>query len=516
MTYLNSIIVKFLAVALACAHLSSTCLADMYLPPPDRMLPVSDNWSAPLLKGVRFNPGDPLDLEFVFDAANAGSLDRTEALKLIRYFLAGLTLPEDDLWVNLSPYESDRILPDSLAATEMGSDMLAQDYVLKQLSSSLTHPDTPTGEAYWRVENGESRIENRLGKIWIVPDSATMYEEGTSAFVINAKLKAESESASHDALLPRINRELNEGRNFAQLRQIHYALLLGMWFKKKFQDTFYKSYFDSSKIEGIDLADPAARDTIYNLYVDAFRKGVFNYERKEREGGRLIKRHYFSGGVREKLSSSSVEVVTDDNLRRNSFIDKQGAITATVSFSSSSVKQTPAAEEPDAETDRIMGGVVDMHFIAESKEITVNYKALYELRLNQSTTMEHIRLIVKNNSEEYGFEVIESGDSMIKLRSVNHNRMLEADTFRTARDMHRRRAGQLPAIEHPGSSSAVNKTDPANPLGGVSMSGLGSSAIQIYTGSVPVPAGFDTSTLPGLTIASMSELRRVPIDSLGE
>jgi hypothetical protein len=32
---------------------------------------------------------------------------RTEAAKLIKYFLASLTIPEKDLWVNLSP--SDRV-----------------------------------------------------------------------------------------------------------------------------------------------------------------------------------------------------------------------------------------------------------------------------------------------------------------------------------------------------------------------------------------------------------------------
>ena len=61
-------------------------------------------------------------------------------LKLIKYFLASLTVPEDEMWVNLSPYEKDRIIPLAFGTTEMGRDLLAQDYILKQLTASLMYP----------------------------------------------------------------------------------------------------------------------------------------------------------------------------------------------------------------------------------------------------------------------------------------------------------------------------------------------------------------------------------------
>ena len=58
-------------------------------------------------------------------------------MRLVKYFLAALTIPEKDLWVNLSPYEKDRVITDEFGSTEMGRDLLAQDYMLKQLTSSL-------------------------------------------------------------------------------------------------------------------------------------------------------------------------------------------------------------------------------------------------------------------------------------------------------------------------------------------------------------------------------------------
>ncbi len=54
-------------------------------------------------------------------------------MKLIKYFMAALTIPEEDLWVNLSPYEAHRITPQKLGETELGKSLLSQDYILKQL-----------------------------------------------------------------------------------------------------------------------------------------------------------------------------------------------------------------------------------------------------------------------------------------------------------------------------------------------------------------------------------------------
>ena len=71
---------------------------------------------------------------------------QAESKRLINYFLASLTVPENDLWVNLSPYEKDRIVPEPLSKTELGRDLLPQDYILKQLTASLMYPEDELGE----------------------------------------------------------------------------------------------------------------------------------------------------------------------------------------------------------------------------------------------------------------------------------------------------------------------------------------------------------------------------------
>src|SRR5208283_4730414 len=124
---------------------------------------------------------------------------RTEANKLIKYFLASLTIPEKDLWVNLSPYEKDRIVPQSFGRTEMGRDLLAEDYMLKQITASLIYPEDEIGKKFWKRVYAEAQKKfgttnipvNTFNKVWIVPEKAVVYENAKAgtAYVVEASLK---------------------------------------------------------------------------------------------------------------------------------------------------------------------------------------------------------------------------------------------------------------------------------------------------------------------------------------
>ncbi len=98
-----------------------------------------------VLRGMTVHPENPLSFDFIVDRGQdmiKDDLLKEESLKLIKYFLASMTIPDKDAWVNLSPTEKDRIIPDALGQTEMGRQMLEQDYLLKHLAASLTNPDT--------------------------------------------------------------------------------------------------------------------------------------------------------------------------------------------------------------------------------------------------------------------------------------------------------------------------------------------------------------------------------------
>src|SRR5581483_11046587 len=166
-------------------------------------------------------------------------------------------IPESDLWVNLSPYEKNRIIPQSFGLTEMGRDLLAEDYILKQITASLIYPEGETGKKFWKriyaqaaQKFGTTDIPvNTFNKVWIIPDKAVVYEnpKAGTAYVVDARLKVMLEKDylsmekhktwSHpgsdqvsevlrEIVIPELTREVNYGRNFAQLRQVYNSLIL--------------------------------------------------------------------------------------------------------------------------------------------------------------------------------------------------------------------------------------------------------------------------------------------------
>jgi hypothetical protein len=350
-----------LAIAVAATFLFSLIAADLMrvrvtqaslldLPEPAVMVQLSRPRDLPVLKGLRLDPERPLNIQFVVSPGDNEEIDREEAELLVRYFLAGLTVPDRDLWVNLSPYEYDRITPDSLGTTDMGKDLLAQDYVLKQLLSSVTYPDSDSGRDFWNntyerlaVELGTTAVPvNTFNKVWIIPGKIEVQECNNLALIAQAGLKAMMEedylaldqnaasirseeagindeqiervnkitsSVMRETILPLIERDVNEGKNFARLRQVYHSLILSLWFKKKFADSFYRHYIDQARTQGIDLDDPEMKDKIYGLYVKAFEKGVYDLIRKTYDPAenKYVRRRYFSGGVQLTTAGSAIQ-----------------------------------------------------------------------------------------------------------------------------------------------------------------------------------------------------------------
>jgi len=172
------------------------------LPQPGTMVNLTPAYVPVIIKGLRVHPENPILFDFIVDTGNSGLSTqdpqlRVESEKLIKYFLASLTIPEDDLWVNLSPYEKNRIIPGQLGQTEMGRDMLAEDYILKQLTASLIYPEKSLGKEFWnrvyakaQEQYGTSEVPvNTFNKVWIVADKAKVYVHANTAFVIASHLK---------------------------------------------------------------------------------------------------------------------------------------------------------------------------------------------------------------------------------------------------------------------------------------------------------------------------------------
>src|SRR5450631_3412024 len=200
---LKRLIVLFVIVSFILSYYQPVYAQDFSvneLPVPGTMVGESVPFTPLALKGLVINLQKPLEFQFIVDTGH-GPQDSTtvkdQANQLVKYFLAGLTIPEGDLWVNLSPYEKNRMVPEALGQTDLGRDLLAQDYILKQLTASLIYPEKDLGKEFWsRVYSkaqqkfGTTNIPvNTFNKVWILPDQAQVFEHGAAAYVTKATLK---------------------------------------------------------------------------------------------------------------------------------------------------------------------------------------------------------------------------------------------------------------------------------------------------------------------------------------
>ena len=314
------------------------------LPAPGTLVTLSPSFNPPLIKGITIHLDDPFLFDFIVHPGDdnvQGEVLQEESMKLIKYFMAALTVPEDEMWVNLSPYEKNRIIPKGFGDTEMGRDLLAQDYMLKQLTASLMNPEDQLGSDFWnRVykrayeEFGTTEVPmSTFNKVWIVPEKAVIYENGPNIFVVASHLKVMLEedylaleanvgSKKHglgdvsendltelseisskvirEIIIPEIEREVNGGKTFANLRQISNSVILATWYKQNIrQGMLNQIYINKNKTEGIDIEDKEINLKIYSQYIEAFKKGVYNFIKEDYDPTtqKVIPRKYFSGGV---------------------------------------------------------------------------------------------------------------------------------------------------------------------------------------------------------------------------
>jgi hypothetical protein len=332
---------------------STRRLAATNLPPAGIRIPLSPKYYPPLFRGVYVHKNDPLTLDFILDSGDAqlATDDLAEvSLRLSRYFLAALAIPDEHLWVNLSPHERDRIIPSDLAQTQMGVDLLLQDYILKQITSTLCFPETQSGAAYWNkiyaeLGGADQEAVNTFNKVWVTPARATITERGAVAVVEDSMLRVQmeqdylatvaghakagvsagpkqSKAGRHAAevfratLLPLIEADVNHGGNFAVLRQIFSSLILATWYKQVLHRSIVAElYINKGKTAASQRDGNCTPENIYEQYLAAYKSGVFNYIREDRVGPAeedIIPRKYFSGGVSgTKMRDASARHVAD-------------------------------------------------------------------------------------------------------------------------------------------------------------------------------------------------------------
>ena len=95
-------------------------------------------------------------------------------------------------------------------------------------------------------------------------------------------------------------------------------LILATWYKKKIKDSILAQvYADKNKVAGVNIDDPQEKEKIYQQYLKAFKKGVYNYIKEDIDPvtQETIPRKYFSGGLNMDLATKvSIEEVPIEQL----------------------------------------------------------------------------------------------------------------------------------------------------------------------------------------------------------
>jgi len=104
-------------------------------------------------------------------------------------------------------------------------------------------------------------------------------------------------------IIPELEREVNEGEHFANLRQIFNSMILATWYKTALKNSLLgQVYVDQNKTKGVDVSDPTIKEKIYQQYLEAYKLGAFNYIKEDidRVTNEVVPRKYFSGGFTGK------------------------------------------------------------------------------------------------------------------------------------------------------------------------------------------------------------------------
>ena len=370
-----------------CAQSVSFAQMSTLMPQAGTMIGLTAPYVPPQLVGVEFDEFNPFHMNFLISRGEKQlSLDKDneEYMRFIKYFLAALTIPEGNQWVNLSPYEGNRIIEDNFGKTAMGKDLLAQDYILKQLAASLVYPEEEIGNKFWgkvregiRAKYGQDVDVplNMFNRVWIVPSKADVYEDEGRVWVIDSHLKVmlekdyvalakykdqggevveEAKAMSplvadvmREVVIPELEREVNEGAHFSVLRQIYHAMILATWYKRNLKESILgQVYADKGKVGGIELEGSKEEvKRIYDEYVESFRVGAFNYIKEEYDPVKqeIIPRKYFSGGFDLGVLSDRAELFTEINERLNTIRIELGRIDK--ELKSNNIEESPKLVE---------------------------------------------------------------------------------------------------------------------------------------------------------------------------
>ncbi|MDD1761988.1 MAG: hypothetical protein LUQ59_07105, partial [Methanothrix sp.] len=251
-------------------------------------------------------------------------------------FMTGLAVNNNKFWVNLNPWEVDRIIDEELGQSETGRIMLESDLQMKRDFSNYGNPcANETGKALWNLldKKREDLVHRCINKFpgeiketsniifkpvqrhWIVPDKAYAYSNGALIYIINASLTINSEPVTDHAsfqvknqdigtlsrgcieelnrsaqeyaeyyrnleermIQPYVVADINTDEKYEDLREVYAALALAQWYKSKVtpRTDIFRDNLESSSTSILKSQTPWQPKDIWDKYVYSFKNGEY-------------------------------------------------------------------------------------------------------------------------------------------------------------------------------------------------------------------------------------------------
>jgi hypothetical protein len=238
-------------------------------------------------------------------------------------FFVWLALPPSDFTVNLNPDEPDRIIEAQFGRTDAGRVLLEADLQMKKTVAKLIHPDTPLGKEYFATLQGEAKCLST--RQWIVPEPATVRENGGELYILDAplsvKMEAEyfktsgllggqcdaggkvaqeqNEAVYRRMILPLVQRAVNEDPAYADLRRVYVSRVAAEWYRERSASkvTAYSDIVNSGDISRWVSREPWAPRQVFDQFVKSYTDGEFNVTRTTQRGDLIETFTYLYGGV---------------------------------------------------------------------------------------------------------------------------------------------------------------------------------------------------------------------------
>jgi hypothetical protein len=104
---------------------------------------------------------------------------------------------------------------------------------------------------------------------------------------------------SRSLVIPRLTREVNTAKRYAQLRQVYYSLILAQWFKHKFygKGGYYSWLINRKELSGLTSSRSWSAGEYFDAYRKSFANGEFNIQERVYSVYGQSLRSYLSGGI---------------------------------------------------------------------------------------------------------------------------------------------------------------------------------------------------------------------------